>query len=194
MSRLSYFLSVTAVLFILSQFFMAYRFSKTESPNYTVIKKYEDFELRQYESMVVAQTVMKNKSFVSSSEEGLKTVSGYIDGNNSQNKKIAMTTPVIMEIGEKNKMALVMPKEHALENLPKPNSNKVEIIKVLPKKYAVLTFPGYTDDKKIERYSKKLLKYVRNEGFQTIGNVHFMGYSDPWQVIGRKNEVAIEIK
>ena len=194
MSRLSYFLSVTAVLFILSQFFMAYRFSKVESPKYTVIKKYEDFELRQYESMVVAQTEINNKSKVSISGEALKTVSGYIDGKNSYNKKIAMTTPVIMEIGEKNKIALVMPKEHAIENLPEPHSNAVEIVKVLPKKYAVLTFPGYTDDKKIERYSVKLLKAVRKEGLHPVGNVHFMEYSDPWQVIGRKNEVAIEIR
>jgi hypothetical protein len=173
---------------------MAYRFSKVESPKYTVIKKYEDFELRQYESMVVAQTVMKKKSEVSSSEEGLEAVTGYIDGKNSENKKIAMTTPVIMEMGEKNKIALVMPKEHAIESLPKPNSNIVEIVNVLPKKYAVLTFPGYTDDKKIERYSDKLLKAVRKEGLHPVGNVHFMGYSDPWQVIGRKNEVAIEVR
>lgn len=173
---------------------MAYNFSKIETPSYKVIKKYEGFELRQYESMVVAQTVLKEKSSVRTSEEGLKTVSGYIDGQNSQNKKIAMTSPVIMEMGDNARMALVLPKEHALESLPEPNSDKVEIVNVLPKKYAVLTFPGYTDDKKIERYSEKLLKAVRKEGLRPVGNVHFMGYSDPWQVIGRKNEVAIEIK
>ena len=173
---------------------MAYKFSKIESLNYKVIKKYEGFELRQYESMVVAQTVLKEKSYVNKSEEGFKTVSGYIDGKNSQNKKIAMTSPVIMEMGDNARMSLVMPKEHALESLPEPNSDKVEIVSVLPKKFAVLTFPGYTDDKKIERYSEKLLKSVQKEGLIPVGNVHFMGYSAPWQVIGRKNEVAIEIK
>jgi hypothetical protein len=173
---------------------MAYNFSKIETPSYKVIKIYDGFELRQYESMVVAQTVLKEKSSVRTSEEGLKTVSGYIDGQNSQNRKIAMTSPVIMEMGDNARMALVLPKEHALESLPEPNSDKVEIVNVLPKKYAVLTFPGYTDDKKIERYSEKLLKAVRKEGLRPVGNVHFMGYSDPWQVIGRKNEVAIEIK
>ena len=63
MTRLSYFLSVSIVLFILSQFFMAYRTAKIESPKYKVIQKYEDFEVRQYGSMILAQTEIKNRSF-----------------------------------------------------------------------------------------------------------------------------------
>lgn len=194
MSRFSYFLSVAAVLLLLSQFFMAYRGSKVESPAYTVIKKYDDFELRQYGPMVLAQTEMKNKSYEESSSESFQTVANYIGGQNDQRKKIAMTSPVIVEMGEKTKMAFVMPKEHAKESLPEPNSNKVEILQVHPKKYAVITFPGYADDKKIERYTKKLIKAMRKEGLKPIGNANFMGYNAPWQVIGRRNEVAIAIR
>ncbi|RCL72495.1 MAG: heme-binding protein [Flavobacteriales bacterium] len=194
MTRLSYFLSVTIVLLVLSQFFMAYQSNKIETPKYTVLKSYDDFELRQYGSMILAQTVMQSVSYENTSSQGFRTVASYIFGGNEENKKIAMTAPVIMEMGDDTKMSFVMPKEHSIESLPEPSSEEVKILKVSPKKYAVITFPGYANNKKIDKYAKKLLKSIKSEGLQTVGNVKFMGYNAPWQVIGRKNEIAVEVK
>lgn len=194
MTRLSYFLSVSIVLLILSQFFMAYQSNKIETPKYTVLKAYDDFELRQYGSMILAQTVMQSASYENTSSQGFRTVASYIFGGNEENKKIAMTAPVIMEMGDDTKMSFVMPKEHSMESLPEPSSEEVKILKVSPKKYAVITFPGYANNKKIDKYAKKLLKSIKSEGLETVGNVKFMGYNAPWQVIGRKNEIAVEVK
>ena len=194
MTRLSYFLSVTLVLLVLSQFFMAYQSNKIETPKYTVLKSYDDFELRQYSSMILAQTVMQSVSYENTSSQGFRTVASYIFGGNEENKKIAMTAPVIMEMGDDTKMSFVMPKEHSMESLPEPSSEEVKILKVSPKKYAVITFPGYANNKKIDKYAKKLLKSIKSEGLETVGNVKFMGYNAPWQVIGRKNEIAVEVK
>ena len=194
MTRLSYFLSVSIVLLILSQFFMAYQSNKIETPKYTVLKSYDDFELRQYGSMILAQTVMQSVSYENTSSQGFRTVASYIFGGNEENKKIAMTAPVIMEMGDDTKMSFVMPKEHSMESLPEPSSEEVKILKVSPKKYAVITFPGYANNKKIDKYAKKLLKSIKSEGLETVGNVKFMGYNAPWQVIGRKNEIAVEVK
>jgi effector-binding domain-containing protein len=194
MTRLSYFLSVSIVLLILSQFFMAYQSNKIETPKYTVLKFYDDFELRQYGSMILAQTVMQSASYENTSSQGFRTVASYIFGGNKENKKIAMTAPVIMEMGDDTKMSFVMPKEHSMESLPEPSSEEVKILKVSPKKYAVITFPGYANNKKIDKYAKKLLKSIKSEGLETVGNVKFMGYNAPWQVIGRKNEIAVEVK
>ena len=194
MTRLSYFLSVSIVLLILSQFFMAYQSNKIETPKYTVLKSYDDFELRQYGSMILAQTVMQSVSYENTSSQGFRTVASYIFGGNEENKKIAMTAPVIMEMGDDTKMSFVMPKEHSMESLPEPSSEEVKILKVSPKKYAVITFPGYANNKKIDKYAKKLLKSIKSEGIETVGNVKFMGYNAPWQVIGRKNEIAVEVK
>ena len=58
----------------------------------------------------------------------------------------------------------------------------------------MITFPGYANNKKIDKYAKKLLKSIKSEGLETVGNVKFMGYNAPWQVIGRKNEIAVEVK
>ncbi len=193
MTRYSYFFSVAFVLLLMSQLFMAYRTTQIESPLYEVIKSFEKFEIRNYNSMVLAQTQMNSNLYKESSSMGFKTVANYIFGGNKENQKIAMTSPVIMEMGEISKMSFVMPKEHSFDNLPKPNSENVELIQVQPKTYAVLAFTGFANDKKIERHSKRLLQFLKSENLTPIGNTKFLGYNPPWQVLGRKNEVAIEV-
>ncbi len=172
---------------------MAYRTAQIESPRYEVIKSFEKFEIRNYNAMVLAQTQMNSNLYKESSSMGFKTVANYIFGGNKENQKIAMTSPVIMEIGEISKMSFVMPKEHSFDNLPKPNSENVELIQVQPKTYAVLAFTGFANDKKIARHSKRLLQFLKSENLTPIGNTKFLGYNPPWQVLGRKNEVAIEV-
>ena len=193
MTRYSYFFSIAFVLLLMSQLFMAYRTAQIESPFYEVIKSFEKFEIRNYNSMVLAQTQMNSNLYKESSSMGFKTVANYIFGGNKENQKIAMTSPVIMEIGEISKMSFVMPKEHSFDNLPKPNSENVELIQVQPKTYAVLAFTGFANDKKIARHSKRLLQFLKSENLTPIGNTKFLGYNPPWQVLGRKNEVAIEV-
>ena len=193
MTRYSYFFSIAFVLLLMSQLFMAYRTAQIESPFYEVIKSFEKFEIRNYNSMVLAQTQMNSNLYKESSSMGFKTVANYIFGGNKENQKIAMTSPVIMEMGEISKMSFVMPKEHSFDNLPKPNSENVELIQVQPKTYAVLAFTGFANDKKIERHSKRLLQFLKSENLTPIGNTKFLGYNPPWQVLGRKNEVAIEV-
>jgi len=193
MTRYSYFFSVALVLLVMSQLFMAYRTAQIESPQYEVIKSFEKFEIRNYHAMVLAQTQLNSNVYKESSSMGFKTIANYIFGGNQENQKIAMTSPVIMEIGEASKMSFVMPKEHSFENLPKPNSANVELIQVNPKTYAVLSFTGFANDQKIELYSKKLLRFLKSEKLVPVGNIKFLGYNPPWQVLGRKNEVAIEV-
>lgn len=193
MTSSSYFFSVAFVVLMLSQLFMAYKTSKIESPSYKVIKSFEDFEIRNYDAMVVAKTDLKSDAYEKSSSSGFRTIANYIFGGNKENQQIAMTSPVIMEMGEKSSMSFVMPEEHAIENLPEPNSKNVEIIQIQPKTYAVLEFTGYANDKKIKKHSNRLLQFMIAENLVPIGTIKFLGYNPPWQVLGRKNEVAVEV-
>jgi hypothetical protein len=193
MTSSSYFFSVAFVVLLLSQLFMAYKTSKIESPSYKVIKSFEDFEIRNYDAMVVAKTEIKSEAYEESSSSGFRTIANYIFGGNKENQQIAMTSPVIMEMGEKSSMSFVMPEEHAIENLPEPNSKNVEIIQIQPKTYAVLEFTGYANDKKIKKHTKRLLQFMKAENLVPIGTIKYLGYNPPWQVLGRKNEVAVEV-
>ena len=193
MTRSSYFFSVAFVILLMSQLFMAYRTSNIETPIYDVVKSFENFEIRSYDAMVVAQTEMKSSAYEESSSMGFRTIADYIFGGNKDNQQIAMTSPVIMEMGEESSMSFVMPKEYAIENLPEPNSKQVELVQLQPKTYAVLEFTGYANDKKIEKHSKRLLQFLKAENLSPIGNMKFLGYNPPWQVLGRKNEIAVEV-
>jgi hypothetical protein len=58
----------------------------------------------------------------------------------------------------------------------------------------VLDFGGFINDEKLAARMAELKKAVLKEGFQIKGKGYFFGYNPPWQLIGRKNEVAFELE
>ena len=90
-----------------------------EQAAYKVILKEGDFELRQYEPMIVAVSAEADLR----GSSGFDKLFGYISGNNQESRKIAMTTPVMNDLGQENmSTAFVMPKEYSIDSLPKPVS------------------------------------------------------------------------
>jgi hypothetical protein len=120
-------------------------------------------------------------------------VASYIFGGNDKNESISMTAPVFMEMGNNTKMAFVMPKNYKLDALPKPDSEEVQLIVIAPKKYAVIKFSGYASDDKIKEKSQELQNLISREKLTKVGTFQYLGYNPPWKVIGRKNEIAVEI-
>ncbi len=163
MNKIFLILAVIIGIFFLSQIIMSFQSDKIETPKYTVLKKYDEFEIRQYDTMIIAQTILPSASYDSSSSMGFRRVASYIFGGNDKNESISMTSPVFMEMGENTKMAFVMPKNYKLEELPKPNSGDVQLIVIEPKKYAVIKFSGYASDEKIKEKSQELQNLISRE-------------------------------
>ena len=193
MNKILLFFAVVLGIFIVSQVIMAFQSDAIETPKYTVLKKYDEFEIRQYDSMIIAQTTLPSASYDASSSMGFRRVASYIFGGNDKNESISMTSPVFMEMGANTKMAFVMPKNYKLEALPKPNSEDVQLIVIEPKKYAVIKFSGYASDEKIKEKSQKLQNLISRENLNKVGTFQYLGYNPPWRIIGRKNEIAVEI-
>ena len=164
-----------------------------ETPKYKVIKNYDEVEVRLYPKMVVAKTNLADKSFDNQGSNGFRTIAGYIFGGNEKNEKIAMTTPVVMNMGDSASMYFVMPKSYDKEELPTPNSKNVQIVEVAEKTLAVITYGGFSSDEKIEKHRKHLEQILQKNKIQTKGAYMYMGYNAPWDIINRKNEVAIEL-
>jgi hypothetical protein len=61
------------------------------------------------------------------------------------------------------------------------------------KTLAVISFGGFSSDEKIKIYRAKLASILLRQNIKTKGDYLFMGYNAPWDLINRKNEVAIEI-
>ena len=193
MNKIFLILAVIIGIFFLSQIIMSFQSDKIETPNYTVLKKYDEFEIRQYDSMIIAQTILPSSSYEASSSMGFRRVASYIFGGNEKKESISMTAPVFMEMGENTKMAFVMPKNYKLEELPKPNSGNVQLIVITPKKYAVIKFSGFASDEKISVKSRQLEVLISREKLIKNGAFQYLGYNPPWRIIGRKNEIAVEI-
>ena len=194
MNKLTIILASVVGAFLIAQLLMSYKNKDIETPKYKVVKAYDSFEIRQYDSMILAQTVIQETSIKKSGNTGFRKVAGYIFGGNRNNQQIAMTAPVIMEVGDNTKMSFVMPSQYKMEDLPQPNSSEVKLVKTAPKMFAVLTFSGFASDEKINRKKELLREALKKEQISVKGDFSYLGYNAPWDLFGRRNEVAIEVE
>jgi hypothetical protein len=187
-------LLVIAAVFLVFQLVVSMKTSDIETPKYKVLKKYPRFELRQYESMMLATTNLGTASYDEKASEGFRTVASYIFGKNKSNEKIAMTAPVIYHADSLSTLSFVVPRSKTEESMPVPIDSNLTFVVQAPKLLAVLDFGGFINDEKLAARMAELKKAVLKEGFQIKGKGYFFGYNPPWQLIGRKNEVAFELE
>jgi hypothetical protein len=193
MTKTIWILGILAVLIIAFFMFASFRFSNIETPAYRVIKTLGQVELRAYPQMTVAQTDLRSSSFDNEGSNGFRTVASYIFGGNQTGDKIAMTAPVIMEMGDSANLSFVMPSAYSLNDLPQPNSQAVALREQPERTLAVIGYGGFSDDEKIQKYGDKLMAELEAQGIPTKGSLMYMGYNSPWDVVNRRNEVAIEV-
>ena len=118
---------IISILVLISgvQIFISRSTQQTEQHNYKVIKKFDKFEIRKYDPALFSSVKLNKKGYKESSSEGFGILAGYIFGDNETNEKIAMTSPVVMELGDTSKMMFMVPKNYNLKNLPNPNNPKI---------------------------------------------------------------------
>jgi hypothetical protein len=192
LKKLFFVVAVVGVLFIL---LMSVMRSSIETPDYEVLRVLNrKAEIRRYPDLILAQTQLDSNTYSENSSLGFRRVAGYIFGGNEQGQKIAMTSPVVMEMGESTQMAFVMPKQYSMDALPDPSNPNVKIAKKKARTLAVLRFGGYTNDQKIEEKAEELRLLLIKEGIAFDPKLIYMGYNAPWDFIGRRNEVAFELK
>jgi len=172
---------------------LSFKSNDIETPDYQVIKTLGEVEIRRYPKMVVAQTLLSSSSYKENSNKGFRTIANYIFGGNEANQKIAMTAPVVMNMGDSARMYFVMPKQYSLDKLPKPGSDEVQIVEEAEKTLAVIRYGGYSNDEKIASHGKELIDILKQNGIATKGSLMYMGYNAPWDAINRRNEVAVEV-
>lgn len=183
----------------------------TEEPKYTVIEKSGDFELRAYEPMVVAETLVDG-DLDDASSAGFKRIADYIFGNNTAraggNEKISMTAPVTMApktekismtapVGMQAKagqwrMYFVMPSKYMLETLPTPNNPAVTLRAIPASRLAVLRFSGLAGEEKTAKKTAELLDWLKSKQITPIGEPELARFNPPWTLpFLRRNEVMV---
>lgn len=120
-------------------------------------------------------------------------MAGYIFGGNEKNQKIAMTSPVAMSLEDSMTMMFLVPKQFTKEDLPAPIGKDIEFTEMPEKTLAAITFGGWADSDKIEKYKKQLTEALDAQGIAYTENFYFLGYNPPFEMVGRKNEVIVEL-
>jgi len=185
---------IIAAVFIVFQIYTTMSTSKSETQAYKVIQIEKEFEIRHYPSATMALVTSSLKSYRELGNTGFRKLAGYIFGGNKENKKIAMTSPVHMEISDTvSSMSFVMPTNYNKDNLPQPNNSEIKIKVSEPEYVAALQFGGFATTSRIEKHKAQLKKLLEDKGISYYGNFRYLGYNPPFQLFGRRNEVIVAI-
>jgi hypothetical protein len=186
-------ISISVSTIAIAQIYLSRSTQQTEQHSYKVIKKFDKFEIRKYDAALFSSVKLNQKGYKESSSEGFRILAGYIFGDNETKEKIAMTSPVVMELGDTSKMMFMVPKNYNLKNLPNPKNSKIVFEKEEEKIIAAIRFDGWADDEKIEKYKTILRNELANEKLNFINKFSFVGYNPPYEVMNRRNEIVVEL-
>ena len=185
--------------------------SALEEPKYSVLKEYENFEIRNYASYLVAEVDIEG-SYNKTGNEAFRILAGYIFGDNQSSTKMNMTAPVESEAiqpSERMNMTapvfsnknvngytyrFVMESKYTQETLPVPNNSKIRITEIKDRVMAVISFSGRWSQKNFEKHEQILVNDLKNEGIGVASEAIYARYNapfTPWFL--RRNEIMYEI-
>lgn len=187
-------LGVILLAFIIIQLFAMNGQRNIETYPYVVNKKYDSFEIRNYEATLFTSVQLSGNKYKDASSKGFSLLAGYIFGGNKENEKIAMTSPVAMSLEDSMTMMFMVPKKFNKETLPEPNQSQIKFREEPAKTIAAISFGGWANDEKIEKYKQKLKSALDTEKIAYTNRFYFLGYNPPYEVFNRKNEIIVELK
>jgi len=188
--------------------------SALEEPKYKVLKNYDDIEIREYNSYLVAETTVSS-DFEDAGDQAFSRLFNYIDGENISQKSIEMTAPVEQEKMDSKgqeiemtapvsqetmsngtyRIAFVMPSNFTLETLPKPKDDGIKIRKVPARKVAVIRYSGTWSEENYDEHKKELYSFLSEKSYKIVGNPLWARYDPPFMPwLFRRNEIMVEIE
>ena len=161
-----------------------------ESPDYQVIQKVDDFELRLYSTFHT----------VSIQESSLRGYSGfgylfnYISGNNNSSTKMKMTVPVINDLeSNEQSMEFVIPKIHE-NDIPQPMDSQMKIKEYPAQHVLVYRFSGLINQTKLQTIMDKMNQTLATLNMIRVGAPKIARYNGPYTLpFLRHNEVWINV-
>ena len=166
-----------------------------KEPEYTLIKKDGEIEVRQYSTYVIAKTLIK-KIELREDDNMFRTLGQYIFGKNSINEYIPMTVPVITQNNNENyEMMFFMLHVEKPEDLPAPTNKDVILDTIDIGKVIAITFGMWATDTRVSYYKQTLDQYVAENSLEIESELMIAQYNSPWAIPPfRKNELIYKIK
>lgn len=181
-----------------------------EEPDYDVIRKLDNVEVRQYAPYVVAEVVL-NATADEAGKQAFPILAGYIFGKNKGEKKFAMTapvtqsaTPVKMEMTAPVTHAavpggmlvqFVLPKGVTLASAPEPLDPRVQLRLVPASQWAAIRYSGTWSQSNYEEHLALLRAALDKAHVATHGEPVLARYNPPftpWFL--RRNEIWLAVR
>jgi len=180
-----------------------------EEPAYTVVETATPFEIRDYGSYVVAETLLDGP-FEGVGNEAFQRLFGYISGNNRGAEKIPMTAPVEQEsapakipmtapveqqrAGNRWRVAFVLPASFTLATAPLPTDNRVMLAEVPPRRVALVRYRGVWSEARYDEELALLRRFIAERALRETGEPVFARYDPPFMPwFLRRNEIHIPV-
>ena len=180
---------------------------QTEEPDYRALKTDGDFQIRDYPSITVAETVVQGPRKAALSA-GFGIIADYIFAKSRPGETIAMTVPVMQDSGDPMasdpplfddelegawRTRFVMPAGRTADDLPAPPAS-IELVDLPPRKVAVVSFSGRADDRMLAEAEDRLRGWLARHGEKSSAEPEYAFYNSP-VIPGplRRNEVWLPL-
>ena len=181
----------------------------TEEAGYEVLVEDGAFELREYEQLVVVETLVRG-DLGEQQNSAFFRLFDYISGKNTAEQKIAMTAPVFQEpesveiemtapvFQEQTeggwKMSFVLPRGYTLENAPAPTNEAVVLRQIPARRLASVRYSGFRSEAKLEQQAERLREWISGQELSMRSGPRSAAYDPPFALpFLRRNEVLIEV-
>ena len=181
----------------------------TEEPDYTVVQKLQDIEVREYAPYAVAEVVVPGPA-AEAGNQAFPILAGYIFGKNKGERKFAMTAPVtqaaapvklemtapVTQTAEQGgyRVQFVLPKGVTQADAPEPLDARVTLRTIAPSRVAVIRYSGFWSDANYNQHLKKLQVALRAANLVSVGEAVYSRYNapfTPWFM--RRNEIWLHL-
>ena len=193
---------VTIIILLFGRSAMA-----VEEAKYKVLNEQNGFELRQYEPHVLAETLV-DANFEDAGNEAFDRLFKYISGNNKQQQKVAMTSPVGQEsqkiemtspVGQQRQdgkwvVSFMMPAAFILTTTPEPKDPSIYIRAVPARVMAAVRYSGFWSEKSYRHNLANLQDWMTSHQLTAIGEPIWARYNPPFMPwFLRRNEILIPV-
>jgi len=178
-------------------------------PEYTVVKKGEGYEIRDYVGYQVASTNINkgdpaSMNDVAGSGAAFNALAAYLFGANEESRAMAMTTPVTTtSLGEMRfyLQDVIAPAPLEDGKTGMYEAGAVQIVDIPAARLAVRRFTGFVTEGEVARQKDALLSQLEMDGMEidvphgaVVPHVIFQ-YNPPYTIpMVRRNEIAVPVR
>ncbi|PID46634.1 MAG: heme-binding protein [Proteobacteria bacterium] len=182
-----------------------------EEALYSTLAVDENFEIRLYEPLIIAQTAVEGP-YLAATRTGYQRLTDYVSGYNLANQTVSVNPPIILGEGAKKPKielttpyyeeyldgvwltSVAMPEAYTLQTLPKPVDGSITF-KVLPRlKVAVISYMGYRSERMIQKKTELLLQWLAQNNITPTSSARSVIYDTPWTIpMLRRHEIHINV-